>query len=76
MLYSMKTTEKQTLRCFMKHGRTITLFLLDGSVTGAIKYTLPNWTGVVYKIPRTSLSSCKDRAHLQQSGVYFLFDSF
>lgn len=57
----------------MKRGRTITLFLLDGSVTGAIKYTLPNWTGVVYKIPRTALSSCKDREHLQQSGVYFLF---
>ena len=57
----------------MKRGRTITLFLLEGSVTGAIKYTLPNWTGVVYKIPRTSLGSCKDREHLQQSGVYFLF---
>ena len=57
----------------MKHGRTITLFLLDGSVTGAIKYTLPNWTGVIYKIPRTALESCKDRVDLQQSGVYFLF---
>ena len=38
----------------MKRGRTISLFLLDGSVTGAIKYTMPNWTGVVYKIPRTA----------------------
>ena len=57
----------------MKRGRTISLFLLDGSVTGAIKYTLPNWTGVVYKIPRTALGSCKEREHLQQSGVYFLF---
>ena len=57
----------------MKRGRTITLFLLDGTVTGAIKYTLTNWTGVVYKIPRTALSSCKNREHLQQSGVYFLF---
>ena len=57
----------------MKRGRTISLFLLDGSVTGAIKYTLPNWTGVVYKIPRTALGSCKTREHLQQSGVYFLF---
>ena len=54
-------------------GRSINLFLLDGSVTGAIKYTLPNWTGVVYKIPRTALGSCKGRKHLQQSGVYFLF---
>ena len=57
----------------MKRGRSISLFLLDGSVTGVIKYTLPNWTGVVYKIPRTALGSCKEREHLQQSGVYFLF---
>lgn len=57
----------------MKRGRTITVFLIDGSVTGAIKYTLTNWTGVVYKIPRTALGSCKNREHLQQSGVYFLF---
>ena len=57
----------------MKRGRAISLFLLDGSVTGAIKYTMPNWTGVVYKIPRTALGSCKNREHLQQSGVYFLF---
>ena len=57
----------------MKRGRSINLYLLDGSVTGVIKYTLSNWTGVVYKIPRTALGSCKDRKHLQQSGVYFLF---
>ena len=57
----------------MKRGQTITLFLLNGQVTGAIKYTLPNWTGVVYKIPRTALDSCKNREHLKQSGVYFLF---
>ena len=57
----------------MKRGRSINLYLLDGSVTGVIKYTLSNWTGVVYKIPRTALGSCKDREHLQQSGVYFLF---
>ena len=57
----------------MKGGRTITLFLVDGSVTGVIKYTLSNWTGVVYKIPRTALKSCKDREDLQHSGVYFLF---
>ena len=57
----------------MKRGRSINLFLLDGTVTGTIKYTLSNWTGVVYKIPRTALGSCKNREHLQQSGVYFLF---
>ena len=57
----------------MKRGRSINLFLLDRTVTGTIKYTLSNWTGVVYKIPRTAIGSCKNREHLQQSGVYFLF---
>lgn len=56
-----------------QRGRTISLYLLNGSVTGVIKYTLPNWTGVIYKIPRTELESCKKRPDLQQSGVYFLF---
>ena len=56
-----------------QRGRTISLYLLNGSVTGIIKYTLPNWTGVIYKIPRTELDNCKSRADLQQSGVYFLF---
>lgn len=57
----------------MKRGQSINVFLLNGSVTGVIKYTMQNWTGVVYKIPRIALGSCKKREHLQQSGVYFLF---
>ena len=56
-----------------QRGRTVSLYLLNGSVTGTIKYTLPNWTGVIYKIPRTELDHCKQREDLQQSGVYFLF---
>lgn len=54
-------------------GQTITLFLMDEDVGGRIKCTIAGWTGVVYKIPRKDLDSCKDRSHLKQSGVYFLF---
>ena len=54
-------------------GKSINLFLMDGTATGRIKCTLTNWTGVAYKIPRTDLDSCKDRDELKQSGVYFLF---
>lgn len=54
-------------------GKSINLFLMDGTPTGRIKCTLANWTGVTYKIPRTELDKCKDRADLSQSGVYFLF---
>lgn len=54
-------------------GKSINLFLMDGTPTGRIKCTLANWTGVAYKIPRTELDKCKDIPILKQSGVYFLF---
>jgi hypothetical protein len=54
-------------------GKSINLFLMDGTASGRIKCTLANWTGVAYKIPRTELDKCKARDDLKQSGVYFLF---
>ena len=46
---------------------------MDGDATGRMKATIANWTGVAYRIPRTSLDLCKYRDDLKQSGVYFLF---
>ncbi|WP_297790064.1 GIY-YIG nuclease family protein [uncultured Anaerococcus sp.] len=57
----------------MKSGKNFNLFLMDGEVTGRIKCTLSNWTGLAYKVPRPYLEKCKDRQDLKQSGVYFLF---
>ena len=57
----------------MKKSKNFNLFLMDGDVTGRIKCTLSNWTGLAYKIPRSFLDKCKDRQDLKQSGVYFLF---
>ncbi len=54
-------------------GKAISLFLIDGNVQGRIKCTLANWTGVVYKLPRTELEKSRERRDLNQSGVYFLF---
>ena len=54
-------------------GKSINLFLMDGTATGRMKCTLSNWTGVAYKIPRTELDKCNGRNDLTQSGVYFLF---
>ena len=54
-------------------GKSINLYLMDGTASGRIKCSLSNWTGVAYKIPRTELDKCKDREDLKQSGVYFLF---
>lgn len=57
----------------MGKGKNFNLFLMDGEVTGRIKCTLANWTGLTYKIPSSYLSKCKERQDLKQSGVYFLF---
>lgn len=54
-------------------GKSINLFLMDGTATGRVKCTLANWTGVAYKTPRTDLDKCREREDLSQSGVYFLF---
>lgn len=57
----------------MKRGKNINMFLMDGEVTGKIKCTLSNWTGVIYKIPRIQLADLKSRDELKQTGIYFLF---
>lgn len=54
-------------------GKSINLFLMDGSPSGRIKCTLDNWTGIAYRLPRTTLEKCKERNDLSQCGVYFLF---
>ena len=61
----------------MTNGKTIQVFLMDGEPSQRIKCTLQNWTGIVYKIPRTMLDECKDGRgdivkHLKQTGIYFL----
>ena len=60
----------------MARGKNIQLYLMDGDVNGRIKCTLANWTGLAFKIPRTSLDVCKDRPELKQTGVYFLFGKY
>lgn len=57
----------------MNRGKNFNLYLMDGDVTGRIKCTLSNWTGIAYKIPVKLLDTCKEREDLKQSGIYFLF---
>lgn len=61
----------------MVQGKNINLYLIDGEVSGIIKCTLYNWTGVIYKIPRTQLTrtTIKNRMDLKHSGIYFLIGS-
>ena len=58
----------------MSLGKNFNLFLIDGEVTGRIKCTLSNWTGLAYKIPRSYLEKSKERQDLKQSGVYLLIE--
>lgn len=55
------------------HGKSINLFLMDGTPDGRIKCSIPNWTGVAYKVSRTALDLCKSRDDFKHSGIYFLF---
>ena len=56
----------------MVNGKNINMFLMEGDVTGIIKCTLLNWTGVIYKIPRLKLNSelIKKRQHFKNSGIF------
>lgn len=54
-------------------GKSINLYLMDGSASGRWQATLSNWNGVAYKIPRSDLKDCGDLPELNTPGVYFLF---
>lgn len=55
-----------------QYGKTIKLFLVEGSVEGIVIADLSNWNGKTIKIPRSSVKKC-ERNELNVSGVYFLF---
>ena len=56
----------------MAFGKSIEIFLVDGSTDGVVTAELSNWNGKAIKIPRTDISSCK-REDITGVGVYFLF---
>lgn len=57
------------------HGKSITMFLVDGDANGLIKATISNWNGIAYKIPRSQLENFKNTDIANYSSVYFLFGS-
>jgi predicted GIY-YIG superfamily endonuclease len=54
------------------YGKSIELFLVNGTADSLIIAELSNWNGKAIKIPRIEVSSC-DRDDITQAGVYFLF---
>lgn len=56
----------------LMYGKSIELFLVNGSPDSIITAELSNWNGKALKIPRIDVPSCA-RDDITQAGVYFLF---
>lgn len=55
----------------MAYGKSIELFLANGTADSLITAELSNWNGKAIKIPRIEISDCK-RDDIKGAGVYFL----
>ena len=61
----------------MTRGRSVRLFLAEGSATGILTAEIVNWTGHVLAAPRTRLEAALKRDELKRTGIYILYgDSF
>jgi hypothetical protein len=56
----------------MIRGRSIRLFLADGTPSGIITAEIMNWTGHVMSAPRSRLADLIRRTEAARTGVYFL----
>lgn len=56
----------------MAYGKSIELFLVNGTADSLVTAELLNWNGKAIKIPRTEVSGC-DRDDIKGAGIYFLF---
>jgi len=56
----------------MTHGRSVRLYLVDGSPTGIITAEIMNWTGHVLVTPRSRLAEALQRSEATRTGIYFL----
>ncbi len=55
----------------MAYGKTIELFLVNGTADSLITAELSNWNGKAIKIPRTEIVACS-REDIHGIGIYFL----
>lgn len=56
----------------MSQGRSLRLFLVDGTPHGLLTAEIMNWTGHVLTGPRSKLSELVQRPECARTGVYFL----
>ena len=58
-----------------KFGRSIRIFLADGSPTGLRHVEIANWSGQALACPRSRFSELNDWNESKRPGVYFLFEN-
>lgn len=56
----------------MAYGKTIEMFLVDGTAEGIVTAELSNWNGKAIRLPRTEVQQCQ-RSDVEGVGIYFLF---
>lgn len=56
----------------MVQGRSVRLYLVDGSPTGILTAEIMNWTGHALVAPRSRLGEALSRDEAARTGVYFL----
>lgn len=54
-------------------GRTIQLFLVDGTPNGLRKATIHGWTGLTFVATGTTFAALTARPELDRTGIYILF---
>lgn len=57
----------------MSIGRSIRIYLDDGSISGIRHAEIVNWTGQALSVPRTQIKSLYEWEEAKKPGVYFLF---
>ena len=53
-------------------GKSVRLFLVDGSPTGVVTAEIVNWTGHALLAPRADIASVRKRSEFERTGIYFL----
>lgn len=57
----------------MANGKTIKLFLVNGTFEGTVEASVHNWSGKGFKVGRDDQDLANEKSNLSYPGVYFLF---
>lgn len=57
----------------MATGRSVRLFLVEGSATGILTAEIGNWTGHLLAGPRTRIETALKRDELKRTGIYLIY---